>query len=313
MKCILCGDEKSFENVSHTDAKSSGQILVVICGNCGLVQQSPIPSTDELKVYYSHHYRKEYKDTYSPKSKHIYRAGKIAVQRINFLKEAGVLNGTLLDVGAGGGEFVYLAERLGFQAQGIEPNIGYSEYAKSEYGCNIMTLELEDVTNTYDIITIFHVLEHLPSPMRAFEKLYSLLNKNGKLFIEVPWIEANNASPNNIYFKAHIFYFSADTLISCASRFFNVLMVDTSSNLKILLEAKEEESTPVLPSTESVTRIKKRLADKNWFEYMFPGKGYLKPITKILRAIEESKANGIAPKAILDGFIPNCSFRGLFL
>lgn len=308
MKCILCGDEKSFENVSHVDAKSSEQILVVICGNCGLIQQSPIPSTDELKVYYSHNYRKDYKNTYTPKSKHIYRAGKIAVQRINFLKEAGVLNGTLLDVGAGGGEFVYLAERFGFQSQGIEPNIGYSEYAKSEYGCNIMTLELEDVTSTYDIITIFHVLEHLPSPIRAFEKIYNILNKNGKLFVEVPWIETSDASLHNIYFKAHIFYFSADTLISCASKFFNVLKVDTASNLKIMFEAKEEASTLVLPSTESVVRLRKRLYSKGWLEYLCNGKGYAKPIRKILKAIEESKANGLAPKAILDGFLPNGGF-----
>ncbi len=303
MKCVLCGNEKSFENVSHVDSKSRRELLVSMCCNCGLVQQNPIPTTDELRIYYSHNYRKDYKNTYTPKSKHIYRAGTTALNHIYFLKDNGILSGTLLDVGAGGGEFVYLSGVSGFQSQGIEPSIGYSEFANNEYGCNVMTGELGAIEKKYDIITMFHVLEHLPSPIVAFKKLHSDLNANGKLFVEVPWIETNDASPNNIYFKAHVFYFSADTLIACASQFFNVLKVDTSSNLKIIFEAKEEPSSIVLPSAESLTRIRKRLNSKGWLEYIFSGKGYAKPINKIRRAIEESKVKDITPKVILDELI----------
>ncbi len=299
MKCVLCGNN-ALKNISNQDAKSSEYLLVSMCDGCGLIQQNPIPTADALKIYYSHNYRKDYKKQYTPKPQHIYRAGKTALQRIHFLKNANISEGVLLDIGAGGGEFIHLAEKFGFQSTGVEPNIGYSEHAKNEYGCKVTTGEIDDIAGTYDIITMFHVLEHLPSPVKAFEKLHTLLKTNGTLLIEVPWIETNDASPNNIYCKAHIFYFSADTLIACASRFFDVTKVDTSSNLKILFEAKANPTSLKLPGMESVDRLKIRLHKKGWSEYLFKGKGLVKPIKKITRFIDESKTKGIDPKAILD-------------
>ncbi len=303
MKCALCGSEGLFEIVSHSDAKSSEPLLIAMCRHCGLVQQSPTPTADTLRIYYSHNYRKDYKKTYTPKSKHVYRAGKTALQRLDFLNRCGIVNGTLLDVGAGGGEFVYLSGRAGFQAEGIEPNIGYSQYAKSAYGCHVITGELDGVSQLYDTITLFHVLEHLPSPIEAFEKLHSLLKQGGKLLVEVPWIEAQDASPHNIYFKAHIFYFSADTLSACASQFFNVLHIDTSSNLKILFSAKSKPSPITLPESRSVARTRKRLRSKGWLEYLFQGGACIKPVKKLIRAVEESKMDGAKPKDILDGLV----------
>lgn len=300
MKCALCGHSDTFETISTIDAKTSERLIVSLCSQCGLVQQTPSPSSHELKLYYSHHYRQDYKKTYIPKSNHIYRAGKIALQRIGFLKNIGITQGTLLDVGAGGGEFVYLSGKSGFQSQGIEPNIGYSEYANQEYGCEVMTGELDEIQGRYDVITSFHVLEHLPSPLAAFAKLYSLLNEKGILFIEVPWSEAQDASPINIYFKAHIFYFSVDTLTACASQFFNVKQVDTSSNLKIVFEARSEPLSLVLPSKDSIKASKERLLSKSWFEYLFKGNGFAKPMMKMMRTLEESKVEGKSPKSILD-------------
>ncbi len=300
MKCVLCGNEDMFEDVSQRDAKSSQKLIVSICVQCGLIQQNPIPLTKQLRAYYAHHYRQDYKSRYTPKNKHIYRAGKIALQRLKYLKKVGIISGTLLDVGAGGGEFVYLSSKSGFQSQGIEPNIGYSEYAQHEYQAQVITGELEEVINTYDIITAFHVLEHFPAPISALKKLHSLLNKEGILFVEVPWIEANDASPSNIYFKAHIVYFSIDTLIAAASPYFDVVMVDTSSNLRIVFQAKHSPAPLSLPSASSVIKLRQRVQAKGWFEYLLKGKGYQKPISKLFNAIEEWQAHGKPPKKILD-------------
>lgn len=300
MKCALCESDGPFGEVSHKDAKSSERLLVSLCEKCGLVQQNPIPSIEELRVYYSHNYRQDYKNTYAPKPQHIHRAGKTALPRIEFLKDAGISSGKLLDIGAGGGEFVYLAGRSGFQAVGVEPSIGYSEYAASEYGSLVKTGELEDIEGTYDVITMFHVMEHLPAPIRAFEKLHGLLNEGGKLFVEVPWIETNDASPHNIFFKAHIFYFSAETLIACANRFFDVVIVDTTANLKVLFEARREPSPLALPGSESAVRLAKRLKEKGWVEYLMKGKGLAKPFRKLSRLLEESKVNDLPPRQILD-------------
>src|SRR3954468_2185384 len=99
MKCALCGAEDLFDEVSHKDAKSNERLLVSMCKKCGLVQQTPIPSSDELKIYYSHNYRKDYKKTYAPRPEHIYRAGRTAIPRIDFLGSAGISGGKLLDIG----------------------------------------------------------------------------------------------------------------------------------------------------------------------------------------------------------------------
>ncbi len=302
MSCVLCKKD-SFETVSEVDAKSSERLVVSICTHCGLVQQTPIPPTDELKIYYSHNYRADYKKTYSPKPKHVYRAAKIAIHRINFLHKHSVTAGTLIDVGAGGGEFVYLSGKMGFDSKGIEPNIGYSEYAKNEYGCTIETGEIENMNGQSDVITMFHVLEHLASPLVAMEKLYHSLNKHGVLFIEVPWIGTNDASPHNTYFKAHILYFSIDTLVSCASCFFDVLTIDTTSNLKVLFKAKKSPTALRLPDRLSVDALKKRIKEKGWIEYLFAGKGLLKPIRKIARSIEESRVNDLPGKKISDDIL----------
>lgn len=217
MECALCGNTDAFETVAHVDSKSSEPLQVSLCGHYGLIQQLPIPSIHDLNVYYSHHYRRDYKNAYIPKAKHVYRAGKTAMQRINFLKSANIEHGSLLDIGAGGGEFVYLSGKSGFVSQGIEKNIGYSEYARNAYRYHVMT-------------------------------------------------------------------------------------VDTSANLKLLLEAKTIPESLVLPSATSVFNLKKRLRHKGWFEYLFAGHGYMKPIGKLKQYIDEARLAKADPKAILDNF-----------
>ncbi len=299
MNCVLCQSD-DFVTISEQDAKSSERLIISLCNNCGLIFQTPIPTEEELSNYYSQNYRVDYKKVYTPKAKHIYRAAQTALQRIEFLHQAGIRHGSLCDIGAGGGEFTYLAGKYGFNSQGIEPNIGYSEYAKKEYQCEVNTGEINDINGKFDVVTIFHVLEHLPSPQKAFEKLYQLLQPEGVLFVEVPWIETNDASPNNIYFKAHVFYFASSSLIACASEYFDVIKVDTSSNLKILFKAKATPTQRVLPSQSSVDTIKKRISDKGWFEYLFSGKGLIKPIQKIKNTLIESKVKNLKGKEIID-------------
>lgn len=121
------------------DAKSQETLHVAICKGCGLVQQDPIPSEQELHHFYTHNYRVDYKKTYTPKPKHVYRAGMAGLDRLRFLKRNGLAGGKLLDIGAGGGEFVYLSKRSGYRSVGVEPNIGYSEFAKSQYGVQVTT------------------------------------------------------------------------------------------------------------------------------------------------------------------------------
>jgi 2-polyprenyl-3-methyl-5-hydroxy-6-metoxy-1,4-benzoquinol methylase len=291
MSCILC-QKNDFKIVSSRDSKNKSYLKVVLCKACGMVQQDPIPSEKEVNEYYSNEYRQDYKKTYTPKIKHVYRAGCLALERINFLKERNIIDGRLLDVGAGGGEFTYLSSKSGFISQGIEPNVGYSNYARQEYGINIQTGHLADVNNKFNLITMFHALEHIPNPIKTFKLLHEILEKDGRLFIEVPNIETKDASPSNIYFKAHIHYFSASTLTSAASQYFEKIDEVRDSNLQILFRRKDiVEDNILFPSLGEVNQTASRLKKKGWFEYITYGHGYKKLPLRIQQLFIESRLN----------------------
>ena len=304
--CALCGGSSSLP-VSKTDAKSNSPLNVQFCQSCGLVQQHPIPSVDELRVYYSHHYREDYKNTYFPKLKYVYRAGLAAKDRLNFLttslKSDNVDPGGLrpLDIGAGGGEVVYAASKSGFIASGIEPNEGYSEYARENYGVQVDTMHLDEyVGEPCDVITMFHVLEHMPNPSAVIEKVWTLLKPNGYFLVEVPNIEQADASPANIYFKAHLYYLSASTLVSFASTSFDPFLIESDGNLKILFNRKHLQTGLRLPNQEAVSRTKARLSEKGWSEYVTKGGGWKKPFKKLLQRVRESRLKAVHPREILD-------------
>lgn len=302
--CKLC-DSDNIYSIEVIDHKQNSEFPISICKQCGLVQQTHIPSSEELRLYYSHNYRIDYKKTYTPKLKHIRRAGLVALDRINFLKNCHVVISDyckLIDIGAGGGEFVYIAKKNGFDAIGIEPNHGYSDFAKKEYDVEIITCMLDDLMElSADIVTIFHVFEHMADPLAVIKKMSDVLKKDGLLFVEVPNILQDDSSPRNRFFKAHLYYYSKHTLIACASKYFEVIKVDDNGNLRILFRKKALVSKDInLPSSKEVELVVNGFEGKGWLNYLFKGNGILKPFIKIKRLVNEIMLNNVTPKELLD-------------
>lgn len=300
--CQLCNSTNLQINL-HNDAKSKSPLSISFCNDCSLVQQQEIPSDEELKIYYSHNYRQDYKSTYSPKAKYVRRAGMTALDRIRFLESYIPLsNQVLLDIGAGGGEFVYMAQKRGLQSKGIEPNLGYSIFSKEQYGVEVKTAMLSDVQDSSaDIVTLFHVFEHMAKPLEVMKKLYSSIKDGGYLFIEVPNILQADASPHNIYFKAHLFYYSKFTLACAASQYFDVVKVEDKGNLKVLFKKKSQPSEKISSvQADQIQFSQNRIKQKGWFEYLFNGKGVIKPLLRVDRVVTESFIKKTSPKEILD-------------
>lgn len=211
MPCNLCGGHDV--SVLGTHSRSGAALQTVVCNHCGLVWSDPFPH--DPRGYYENDYRVEYKNTYAPKPKHIFRAGKIALQRHSKIKHLLAGKKSILDVGTGGGEFAYLLKSLGHDLQGIEPNKGYGEYSAAEYGLNLQIGFIQDVDlpeENYDLITIWHVLEHTEDPSSVLRKLRSLLKPEGILVVEVPNIEAICQSPKSTFHEAHLYNFNLATL-----------------------------------------------------------------------------------------------------
>ncbi len=209
--CNVCGGGNVAVLAMHS--RSSKPLRTVICRDCGLVWSDPLPHNP--RAFYEDDYRVAYKGTFTPKPKHILRAGKVALYRRQLLGKWIAEPKKILDVGTGGGEFAYLLKSLGHDVHGIEPNKGYAEYSKREYDLNIQVGFIQDIRqaeSSFDLITIWHVLEHTENPFEVLTKLHSLLKPHGVLVVEVPSIEATCQSPKSTFHEAHIFNFNLDTL-----------------------------------------------------------------------------------------------------
>jgi 2-polyprenyl-3-methyl-5-hydroxy-6-metoxy-1,4-benzoquinol methylase len=196
---------------------------------------------------------------------------------------------SMLDIGAGGGEVVFAATQAGFHAKGIEPNKGYSEFARANYGIEVSTAHLDDVSNEqFSVITMFHVLEHMPSPQKVFRRLHELLQPDGLLVIEVPNVEQPDASPANIFFKAHLYYYSASTLIYAASEVFEPVLVEHTGNLRAIFKRRPTLVAACRPATQEIQHTKRRLREKGWLEYIFKGGGWRRPFERVVNRLREA-------------------------
>ena len=206
--------------VSEQDGKTGEPLRVVACATCGFVRQDPLPDPRALADFYRERYRVAYKGVSRPKLKHVWRAASLALERCAFLSDHALAGARVLDVGAGGGEFVSLLSRRGYQATGIEPNRGYAEFARECYGIDVRVGVLEDFEADevgHDAITLFHVLEHVADPVATLRELRRRLVPGGTLVVEVPNVEYLRCAPTNMFFRAHVHYFSACTLLSAAA------------------------------------------------------------------------------------------------
>lgn len=214
MPCPVCSSlERRYVSEIGRNFKS---LETVICKGCGLLHSNPIPSKVELDTFYEKKYRSSYKFARKPRLKHILRYAPGALERVetvlSYKKPEQI---KLIDIGSGSGEFLYMAHRAGFDARGIEPHTGYCEYTKQELGLNVLNTTLEQAgleKDSFDIINLNHVLEHMPDPLDTLSRLHSLLRKDGLLMVDVPDISICSHAPWTQFHYAHLYNFNHLTL-----------------------------------------------------------------------------------------------------
>ena len=142
-------------------------------------------------------------------------------RRLQYLKSM-LPNRSLLDFGCGAGGFLLKAREFTATAHGVEPEARLGNHYQSS-GLTIFQ-NLSDIPNDirrvgYEIITMFHVLEHIPDPKSILGELSEMLASDGQIVVEVPnaddaLLTLYNNSPFShfTYWSCHLFLFTAKTL-----------------------------------------------------------------------------------------------------
>jgi SAM-dependent methyltransferase len=183
--CIVCGERQA-----ETFLISRGYSILK-CLECGLRYLSPQPTTAELTDLYSKEYfvspnasDKGYSEYVADASNH----QETFRNRIKYLPKHAPGN-RLLDLGAATGFFVEQARLAGWDAQGLEPSPWASEYARSVLGQPVITGTLAEAKlapGSFEVVTMWEVVEHLPDPRQVLKQVASLLRPQGYLALSTP-------------------------------------------------------------------------------------------------------------------------------
>ncbi len=282
-------------------------LRTVINVESGLVYTDPRPTHDETRKFYSEDYRQEYKGTAIPRKKHVFRAGGVALNRWKKMESYLQKGMKVLDVGAGGGEMLYLLGKKGCEASGVEPNNGYANYATEQYGVDIQVGFAEEADfnpNTFDAILLFHVLEHMENPVQEIKCLKNLLKPGGIFIIEVPNVTYRNGFPTAKWHVGHLYNFNRTTLAATAVQAgMEIIRVEEPGDGGNLFGVFTNNEPAEPCSLEgNFDRVSHQLETHSVMRHLLSPHPYLRPIRKAIRTISEKWAtrNAQNGREILD-------------
>ncbi|PKO15242.1 MAG: hypothetical protein CVU39_11595 [Chloroflexi bacterium HGW-Chloroflexi-10] len=190
----------------------AGHWPVVRCRNCRLVQSQPHDDEHTLNDVYQHLADENY---HAEEDNRI----RVATERVRILRRW-MPNGRLLDVGCAGGFFTAQAGQNGWQVYGLEPSqwalqSAQKRWPQGEYVRSSLQ-EAHFPAHSFDLITLWDVLEHVPHPGKALAQLTPWLKPGGWLALNIPNVESLPARLMGrhwvLLLREHLWYFSPGTI-----------------------------------------------------------------------------------------------------
>lgn len=217
----MCG-KNDFRNKLVVEDKSVSQesFAIVQCTACSFQFTNPRPDAASIGRYYE---SDAYVSHNSAAAGLINRAYKIARfftmrRKVALLNKLVPRKGKVLDYGCGTGHFLAACRASGWQVSGVEPNARAREEASRRVGKPIGTESLVSFgAGTFDVITLWHVLEHIHLLNDTLQQLIQLLKPDGVLVIAVPNVNSFDAQHYGSDWAAydvprHLYHFSSKTL-----------------------------------------------------------------------------------------------------
>jgi 2-polyprenyl-3-methyl-5-hydroxy-6-metoxy-1,4-benzoquinol methylase len=195
--CPICGSNKFIPFISGKDYFLTGELFEIVkCLNCGFRFTNPRPLPAELGRYYQSAAYISHSD-----SKHGLLASMYQkVRKYTLKRKYALINnyqqkGNILDIGCATGQFLHFMATHGWKTAGIEPDEKTRRTAISEFGLNVFPEEqlMMLAKASFDVITLWHVLEHVSDLNGRLQQIKNLLKPGGTLVIAVPNCDAYDA------------------------------------------------------------------------------------------------------------------------
>jgi len=193
------------------------------CAECKLVFVGQRPEAHELYALYDESYFENDESGtvgYSHYIKDEANIRKTFARRLHKLEQF-VRPGRLLDVGCAAGFFLDEAHKHGWQVQGVDVSNFAARYARERFGYDVRQgslLEQDFPKNTYELVTMWDVIEHVPDPKAYIEQVAALLKTGGVIALATPDVDSLPARLTGTRWvgyklsEEHVYYFSKRTL-----------------------------------------------------------------------------------------------------
>ncbi len=187
--CPICGGNELVPALVVEDRTVSHESFrLTDCGSCGFRFTNPRPPQSDIGRYYQSANYISHTNTSTSLQDRVYQlARKWALGSKHRLIRRHQPNGRVLDVGCGTGEFLAYLKSRGYLVHGVEPNTNARQQAIANHALDVVpNLELVAQKERFKVVTLWHVLEHLPDPRATLKNLFALLSDRGLLVIAVP-------------------------------------------------------------------------------------------------------------------------------
>ncbi len=217
-KCPVCNESKIVNYFICKDYVVSGESFALsLCDNCKLIFTNPRPIKDLIENYYK-------SEDYIPHSKKLSNLNLVyrIIRQMNNRHKLKIINrfsgkGILLDVGCGTGNFLGYCQNKGWDIAGVEPVSPVNQTASEKLGIQIFSdvMQIND-SNNFDVITFWHVLEHIFNIGDVIEKAKRLITKSGKILIALPNNQSYDAQHYREFWAAydvprHLYHFNIES------------------------------------------------------------------------------------------------------
>jgi 2-polyprenyl-3-methyl-5-hydroxy-6-metoxy-1,4-benzoquinol methylase len=186
--CPICQGTSLDEKIKTVDHTATHEIFQIkVCLNCSLLITTPRPQESELHKYY----QSENYISHSNKPNSLINAIYLVARTFTLKWKYNLLRkyspgSSLLDYGCGTGDFLNYCSQKGMVTNGVEPSASARIAANSNLKSEVVFKDLAGYSSQADVITLWHVLEHLPDLKESLTKLKSKLATNGVIFLAVP-------------------------------------------------------------------------------------------------------------------------------